>query len=409
MDNVFVGRQPIFDREQNVFAYELLFRDRSASTGSGLEGPNRSNTGDAATARVIVNTFTEIGLERIVGNSRAFLNLTKSFIIQRNLLGLPADRVVLEILEDVEIDDGVIRAVRRLKQEGYLIALDDFEFDESWRPLLLLADIVKLDIRSLSPAEIRRHVELLKPFGVKLLAEKIETPAEAQAFEELGFDYFQGYYFSKPNIISGQKMPANRASVLNLLGEIQSPETSVDRLEKIIAADVSLSYKLLLHLNSASFALSQKLDSIRSAIVYLGDNQIRNWATLLTLAGIEGKPNELTISSLTRARMCQLLAVQNGHNPADQFFTVGLFSTLDAMMDMEFAVLLQSLPLCSEVKSALLHFAGLPGRYLKCVLYYEQGEWEMLNAEIAILENLEITSIYLESIGWARERAAGLL
>ena len=266
MQDFYIGRQPIYGRNLDVYAYELLFRGGEANYADFTEG-------DRATSMVILNAFTEIGLDRVVGERLAFLNLTRGFIIGEYPLPVPHERVVLEVLEDVRPEPQVLRGLRRLKSEGYLIALDDFVFSERYRPLLPLADIVKVDCLHLSGDEIRDQVEQLKGFRGKLLAEKIETQEQFNICREVGFDFFQGFFLSRPGVIHEKGVSANRLNLLRLLADLQDPDCEFDRVHEIVAQDVALSYKILRHINTAAFGLRRRIESVREALVYLGFNK----------------------------------------------------------------------------------------------------------------------------------------
>ena len=398
MKTIFVGRQAIYDREQAIFAYELLFRANSRDARSGL---HNSGDGELATSQVIINTFTEIGLDNIVGTAYAFINLTKDYLLHHDFTILPPERVVLELLEHVIVDKEVIERSKELSQNGYTLALDDFVYSEAWEPLIEHVSIIKIDVMNFSDAEITRHLEILKPYKVKLLAEKVETHDEYHKLREMGFDYFQGYFLSKPNIVKGQALSANRFSILQLLGQLNDPKARTDDMEKTISRDVTLSYKLLRYLNSSWFALSREIDSIRSAIIYLGLSNIQSWATMVAISAISDKPHELTISSLVRGRMCELLAEHVGRHDAKIFFTVGFFSYLDALMDQPMDFLLKEIPLSQEIKAALLHHEGEKGQFLSCVRAYEEADWD--HVDLPGIEPDVITDAYLNAIAWARE------
>ena len=391
MDNIFVGRQPIFDRESNLYAYELLFRDGSQNSAGVLDG-------DQATSQVIINVFLEIGLERIVGPHRAFINFTRRFFVERESLPLPVDRVVLEVLEDVPPDAEVLAGLRAYVRDGYLVALDDFVFDESLRPLIELAHIIKIDLMALSRGELEEHVRLLRAYDVKLLAEKVETEEEFEYCKQLGFDYFQGYFLSRPNIVQGTQLPPNRLGLLQLLAKLQDPATEVSDLEEIISHDVTLSYKLLRYLNSAFFALPREVESLRAAVIYLGTQTIQQWASLLLLARLDERPCELMSQSLQRAKMCETLAKLAGRPRADSYFTVGLFSLLDALMRVPIQEIVEALHLTSEVRDALLRFEGPYGGALASVIAYEQGYYQ--DAQFLDLTPAQMTEAFLEAVGW---------
>jgi EAL and modified HD-GYP domain-containing signal transduction protein len=392
MDNIFVGRQPIFDRDSNLYAYELLFRDGAQNSAGVLDG-------DQATSQVIINVFLEIGLDRIVGPHRAFINLTRRFFTDQESLPLPAERVVLEVLEDVPSDPEVIAGLSAYVRDGYLVALDDFVFDESLRPLIELAHIIKIDLKAFSRSGLEEQVQLLRAWDVKLLAEKVETEEEFDYCRRLGFDYFQGFFLSRPNIVQGAQLPPNRLGVLQLLAKLQDPTAEASDLEEIIGHDVALSYKLLRYLNSAFFALPREVESLRAAVIYLGTQTIQRWASLLLLARLAERPSELMSQSLQRAKMCEVLAKLANRLHSDSYFTVGLFSLLDAVMRVPFQEIVEALPLTIEVHDALLRFQGPYGEALTSVIAYEQGYFR--ESQFADLTPAQMTEAYLESVSWA--------
>ncbi|MDX9739803.1 MAG: HDOD domain-containing protein [Gammaproteobacteria bacterium] len=387
----YLGRQPIYDGEQQVIGYELLFRQRDGAWRTPVDG-------DQATSRVIMHSFWELGLSRVVGNHKAFINVTRGFLLDPELLPPPGPQLVLEILEDIIIDDEVTAAVRELKARGYTIALDDFVYHEDLEPLVALADIVKLDVKELGAERLAEHTQVLRLHSLKLLAEKVETPEVYEYCAGLGFDYFQGYFLCRPRVLTGKRMPANRINALRLMAGLQARNLDLASLEKIISEDPALSYRLLRYINSAAFSPSSPIRSIRHAIVYLGENEIRRWATLLALAGIDDKPEALITTSLIRARMCELIAALEGERGKESAFIVGLFSTLDAIMDLPMEDVLTSLPLSSEITDALLHHAGPFAHALDITLSHERGDWDALEREDAIGD--VISTIYLEALEW---------
>lgn len=399
MPEVFVGRQPIYTRQLDVFAYELLFRSGEGEEASVMDG-------DQATSQVILNTFMEMGLDTIVGQKLAFINLTRDFILQDYAPVFPADRVVLEVLEDIPVDAELIEAVRRLSDQGYTIALDDFIYHERLQPLMEIADIIKVDVLALDKAALREHQAVLQQYNVKLLAEKVETQDEFRYCRELGFDYFQGYFFCKPEVIKGQRVPANRLVSLQLLARLQDPEADFRELEGLISQDVSLSYKLLRVINSAFYSLPRKVDSLRQALLMLGTRLITTWVSLIILAGIDDKPHELMVTAMVRAKMCELLAQALGRPGTDTFFTVGLFSALDALMDSPMEDVLRALPLSDDITAALLQYEGILGAALRCVLAYERGDWQAVSCPG--LDSAAIKDAYLRAIAWTTETSGKL-
>ena len=371
MHDIFVGRQPIYRKDLSLYAYELLFRgNHNAADASFTDN-------DAATSDVLYNTFIEIGLENIIGEHRAFVNLTERFLLGEYPLPCDNKRLVLEILETVKVTDNLIMAVKELKQKGYKIALDDFIYRPELKPLVPLADIIKIDLRALNEEQLRRYVAILRDKSdARLLAEKVETKEEFQLCLDLGFEFYQGYYFSKPHIIKGAAIPHSKLSVLQLISRIQDPSTGMVELERIISMDASLAYKLLRIANSAAFNLSKQVDTIKTALILMGMDRVKNWASMLALSKIEDKPGELLVMALVRANMSYELAKKMDAANPDSYFTAGMFSILDALLDRPMDEIVDKLPLSNEIRSALIEKSGNMGKVVDCVLHYEQGEWD---------------------------------
>lgn len=392
--NAFVARQAIFDRSLDVVGYELLFRRAAGDTTAQFEDRDR------ASMSVLLDSFLDLGLDQLVGEVPAFLNLTRSFFLSARNMPLPRERVVLELLEGEQIDAPLIESVRGYAQGGYRIALDDFEFEPGMEPLLEIADIVKLDVLALSPTQLEQQVEIVRPYDVVLLAEKVETTEHYEFCKDLGFDLFQGYFLCRPNVMGGHRIPANRLATLRLLAKLQDPHVELEALERVIREDLSLSYKLLRLINSAYYGLSQKVESIKQTLVLLGLHHIRAWVSLLTLSSLDDKPDELMATAMIRAKMCELLAERAGIEGADVYFTAGLFSTLDALLDMSMEDILEQLPLAADLNEALLERGGGMGEALECVVSYERGEWD----EVAFrdLDAPGIRGAYLDAVEFSR-------
>jgi len=397
-----VGRQSIYNRKLDVFGYELLYRPSES-----VNAAHGDIDGSVATGEVMLNTFFELGLEKIVGSNLAFINLTQDYIEGNIPIAFSGKSVVLEILENIEVTDSVISGVERLKSEGYTIALDDYIFEAHLLPLVPHVDIIKIDIMALSSDALKQGLkQLKKDFGGKLLAEKIETFDEFELCKSLGFDLFQGYFLEKPVIIKGTKMPSNKVSILYLLSRLQDQEVEFDELESLIKKDPSLSFKLLRYINSPSFNLDAEITSIKQAVMLLGMTTLKRWVTLIVLAGVSDKSPELIEKSLSRAYMCEQLSIALKKDNQDQYFIVGLFSVLDAMLDQEQSELLKQTPLHENIKQAILMRKGTLGKVLKCVIAYEHGDW--LNAKCGSVPMSEIQNKYLESIAWAKEQLSGM-
>ena len=400
MSDIFIGRQPIYDRKLGVYPYELLFRSEQSNAADITDG-------DKATSDVIVNAFLEIGLDNIVNKRKAFINLTRSFFVNHETISLPKDRVVLELLEDIEADDEVIEGVMRLSEQGYTIALDDFIYHESLKPLVKLANLIKIDIMSLDRNEIRDHVQALRKHPVKLVAEKVETQQDFDYCKDLGFDYFQGYFFAQPKVIRSRRLPNNRIAILKLLRRLQDPDITPDQLEDLVAQDVAFSYRILRYVNSAAYSLSRKIESIQQAVAIIGLQTIKSWTTLLAMSQVDNKPTELVVTAMVRGKMAEELARAEKYASPDAFFTIGLFSALDALMDNTMEEILTQLPLAEHISNALLHHQGVHGEILSCVLAYERGEWEQVKR--STLSMSRIRDCYLSAVHWAEDTCPQLI
>jgi len=393
MEKAFVGRQPIYRDGVEVFAYELLSRD------SELNRVTNTN-GDAAVAEALVEEFIGTGLERVVGPHPAFVNVSRDFILSDFCESVPKNGVVLQIAGDTPADETYLSALSHLSKQGYSIALHDFVYRDELRSLAEVADIVKLNVKSLNRSNLSQQLEAVRPFKVKTLAEAVETHEDYQYCKNLGFDYFEGFFFCKPQFAKDSPLPSNRLSTLHLLTKLQDPEISLRELELAVGQDVALTYRILRYLNSPMHALPRKVESLRHAIALVGTALIRQWASVIWLESIEEKPRELMIMAMVRAHMCQQLGVAMGKRNVDQFFTVGLLSLLDALMDRPMSVVLDELPLVDEVKDALMLRTGLLGTSLNCVEAYERCDWEKTSC--ATLDEKKIREAYLTSVAWSR-------
>ena len=395
MHNIFIGRQAIYDKDLKVSAYELLSRS-NAEHNEAFVGEHNANH---ATTIVMLNALTEIGLDQLVGKHPAFINLTYDFLIGDCKIPDLRSQLVLEILEDVEVTDELVTSVKRLSDSGYMIALDDFIYHDKMLPLVEIADIIKIDILQLDEQGLREHVKKLREYDVRLLAEKVESQEEYDLCKELGFDYFQGYFFCKPKVVESQRAPANRLTIINLLAKLQDSEVQIEELEELISQDLALSFRLLKYINSAAFALQREVDSIHHAIVMLGLNTIRSLANLMLMSNIDDKPHELLVIAIVRARMCEELGTNIDKKMKDVFFTAGLFSVIDALMDTSMEDIINQLPLSSVLKDALLTRDGIVGEALKCCIAFERADWA--NVQCADIDKSIIQKSYFDAVIWS--------
>lgn len=393
MENLYIARQPIYDRQLKVIGYELLYRDSDTDRAVFSDG-------DLASSQAILNSFLHIGIDNLTGSALVFINLPEGFITKEALTPMFREQCVLEVLENVEPTEEVIAGVKRLKELGFKIALDDFEYQDKFRPLMKLADFIKVDVLGKDKRQLTREVTFLRAMSVKLIAEKVETQEMKQLCEELGFDYFQGYFFCRPQTLTHRNVAANKAVVLNLIAKLQQDDTSLEEVERILAQDVALSYKLLRYINSAAFSLRREVESIKDAIILLGLDNVRNWLTLIVMTRLDkSKPRELIVVAMIRARMCELLAQDSHPEFSRQMFIIGLFSVLDALMDQPMIDLLDTVILSTPIKLALLEHAGPQGAVLNTVLAYERMDSQRL-AE-SEFEPQVISSAYFEAVKWA--------
>jgi c-di-GMP phosphodiesterase len=386
---VFIARQPIFDRELVVTGYELLFRGANQNVAVISDH-------DEATSTVVINAFTELGLDNVVGERRAWLNVSRDFLLGGFAKALPRGRVVLELLEDQQVDDALIESLTDHRARGYEIALDDFAGNEELLPALDHVDIVKVDLLGRDPAAVAEDVDRLSCRGLTLLAEKVETREEYERCLELGFDLFQGYFFCKPERMEARGVAPNRLTMLQLVAALQDPTIEIRELERLVTRDVALSYRLLRYINSAFFGLRREVDSISRALMLLGVANVKRWATLSIFAGVDEKPRELIETALVRAHFCELA----GEGNKDQLFTLGLFSVVDALMDAPMEDVLASMPFPDEMRAALIDHSGPKGELLATALSFERGEFSPPDHRFG--------SAYIDAMAWATNAAGEL-
>jgi len=396
--DVYLARQPIYDRELNVVAYELLYR---AGEEKNRAGP--LNDPDGASTRVLVNAFSEIGLDKITGGLPALINVTEKFLVSGALPASLKGKLIPELLENITITNQLIDSLKKMVDSGYQFALDDFQYQETWRPLMDLSSIVKIDVMTLGKSGTMRQVHEIRRSNqckAKLLAEKVETHQEFEFYKALGFDYFQGYFLARPNIVKDKGIPASKMVILSLVGVINDPKSDVEDVERVVSQDARLSFKLLKIVNSAAFALRREVRTIAEAVNIIGFNELRIWANMLSLSSIDNKPNNLLLTGMVRAKMCQLLAKKFNYPDANIYFTTGLISLLDALLDLPIEAVLEQMPIARDIKDAILFRTGILGKLLDAVIAYEEGRWEDTN--IPPISTTDIFSVYIEALEWAQ-------
>jgi len=399
--DVLVGRQPILDKRNQTVAYELLFR-------SGAENRFDGTDGNVASTAVIANSFLTIGCNRVLGSKRGFINFTRTLLVEGHASILPKDRVVIEILEDVEPDGEVVEACRKLKETGYSLALDDVGAADEQSPLHPYVEYAKLDWMAL-PAEARAPLcGFFRDMGLRVLAEKVETKEDFEAALACGCELFQGFYFARPEILSARHVPASKLACIRLLSEIQKPDLDFESLEALVRPDIGLTQKLLFFVNSAAFSRRQRIDSLPQALVYLGEHNIRKWVTLAAMPKMaSGKPGELVTASLTRARFCELAAehAQPRQRPASCFL-IGLLSLLDAMVGRPIEELVEELGLETHVAAAILGKSSegdIMRSLLELSVAFERSDFDgaVRFARISGIVPAVAGELHVEAITWA--------
>jgi c-di-GMP-related signal transduction protein len=373
MHEKFIARQPIFDKRLRVHAYELLFRG----------GPqNFFQARNNAASSVIADSITLFDLQTLTGHARAFINVDE---LARRLGAprlLPADRIVVEILESVQPTDEIIGICRELRQDGYLLALDDFLGDPKLQPLVDLAHYLKVDFTLLDADGRKRVAQQFSGNGVALLAEKVETQQDLDEARHLGYTYFQGYFFCKPSMLETRDIPGNKLIQLQLISAVTGPELNYDAIESLLKQEPSLLYRLLRYLNSPALGLRSEVHSIRNAIALLGDREFRRWISIFAVVAMSsGKPPELIHTALTRAYFCEEFSASAGlREKSSSMFLMGLLSVSDALLDKPIGDVLKSLPIDADIKSAL---CGGENRYrdlYEVLLALEHAEWPKLTS-----------------------------
>lgn len=394
---IFVARQPIFDVSKQVVGYELLFRD-------GIQNcfPAAAQ-GDDATCGVISSGLS-IGFEALTGGKRAFINFTESNI-QTGLAKLvPEQFLAVEILETVEPTGDIVSACRELKKEGYQIVLDDFVFQAKYQPFIELADIIKIDFLACVPQK-RAFMRKIIPPSVQLLAEKVENEEDFRSGVEMGYSFFQGYFFSRPVVISHKEISPSRLLQIQLIQQVNRDDFDVAQLEDVIKRDVAFTYKLFKYINSAWFGFSSRIQSIRQAVVLLGQREIRRWVSLMTMRDLsQDKPAELLTTAVIRGRLCEQISHLTGHpQEAASAFVVGMFSLLDALLDRQMEDIIPELSLAPEVTAALKGEMTILGKVLGLARAYELADWEIVAAwcDKLSVDEAKIPALYQEAVRWA--------
>lgn len=398
---VFVARQPIFDKNHRVVAYELLFRSSMSNSFSYSDG-------DRATIEVIKNSFINIGIDKIVGDKKAFINFTEK-ILKSDVVDILSPKViVIEVLENVEPTEEIFNVCKNLKSKGFILALDDFVFNSKYINLIKIADIIKVDFMITKGYERKKIIELVKNKNIKFLAEKVETMEEFKQAVDFGYSYFQGYYFSKPSIVSQKMIPENKMINLKVLRELNKEDFSMDNLINLIKKDISLSYKFLKLINSANFGFKSRITSLNQAVALLGEEEVKRWLYFIVVNTFgDDKPEIITINTLTRARFVELIFEKiDLKDNAFNGYLIGMLSMIDVLLDRPMYEILNELLISSEIKEALLgEKVNIYSKILNLVISYEKGQWSKVFSiarEIKVDEKY-LPKAYIDAIQWVKE------
>lgn len=395
----FVARQPILTSEEKVFGYELLFRNGVDECFGG--------TDHELASRSTVQTSMLVGLDVLCDGQKAFVNCSREVLLKEYITLLPSTHAVVEVLEIVPAVDLVIAACRRLKEAGYLIALDDFEPIDIREPLVEVADIIKVDIRQ-TPLDQAAAMVIRYAPRICMLAEKVETREEFLAVKQAGFVYFQGYFFRKPEILTTHEIPENRANYLRMWQAASRPQIDVREIENLIKGEASLCYRLLRYLNSPAFGLANEIQSVRHALTMLGEREVRRWIRLVaTLGAGQDKPTELVLSALTRGRFCELFSSKIRHQGSD-LFLLGLLSLMDAILQIPMDQVLENVPVDREIRAALQGKRSSLTTFYQLMVAQESADWQTV-AELAKLLRIPESSVaenYWTAVRWAQQVTA---
>lgn len=394
----YVARQPIIDCEQNLVAYELLFRD-----GESNQFPNICP--DTATSNILSNNHLNLGIEKVTDNQIAYINFHEDTLIKNFPSFLDPKNVVIEILEDVPISDELLDACRKLKAKGFRFALDDHDFDPKWDVFFPLIDIIKVDVLSLSLLEISKYIRRLSAYNVTLLAEKVETNELFQKLKFLGFTLFQGYFFARPEMIKQKKPNINQKAIFELIEHASKKALDFDAISQTFSKDPSLTYKLLRFINSPVYGQNQEITSLKHALAYIGELELKKFISLLALSDLSSeKCRELMRFSLVRAKFCELISdkLQDDNNPPKAFLT-GILSFIDGMLDQPIEAVFEIIPIHAEIRAALKNENNYLKHYLTLAKLVERGQWQKANL-LATKLRLNPNDIYQAnyvSIEWA--------
>ncbi|SFD32963.1 EAL and HDOD domain-containing protein [Pseudoalteromonas denitrificans] len=395
---VYTARQAIFNRKKHVVAYELLFRDGLSNAFPNIES-------NQATAKLLLDSQFNQGIKVITSGKKALINFPEKALLDLLPSLLPPDQVIIEILEDVRPTEQVYEACKTLFHKGYKLALDDFVYSKPWLPFIKICRLIKIDIMETPLDTVAPLIEKLKQYkSLKLLAEKVETNDEFLQAKAMGFDYYQGYFFCKPEIIEQKDVDNSQAAILALYNEVLRKNMNYEKLASHFEHDTALSYKLLRFINSGLFSVKEEIGSLRQALVYLGEERVKKFVCMIITAHLaQSKPSELTELSIVRARFCELIAIKVSPGMSNNAFILGLFSLIDAILDKPMEDILLTLPISDNIKDALLGKNNILLNILEVEKAYEKASWWAMKkaCEKLNLDEDSLAKYYTESISWA--------
>lgn len=401
----YAARQPILDKNKQLFGYELLFRD-------GLVNAFPNIDGDEATSKMIEGSQFSFGLDDFLGDKPGFINFTLETLVKKYPSMLPREQIVVEVLETIQPGKRLLAECQELKEQGYTLALDDYVHRNVWRHFYPYVDIIKIDVRTTSDETIDEIKQALTDFPhIKLLAEKVETNEAFQYALKQGFDYFQGYFFSKPEILHTRALSPAQLALAELLYETSKAEIDLVKITEVFKRDVTLSYKLLRYSNSAIFRRRAEIETIKHALVVLGQAELKKFLSLLFTAQIStDKPAELLRMAMTRACFAEGLAGLSSNVPQDKAYLTGMMSLMDAILDEPIQSVMEKLPLAAEIKVALVERSGVLATYISLIECYENADWEQATQLINTLKlpANKIPDAYHHAVQWANEQMKAL-
>jgi EAL and modified HD-GYP domain-containing signal transduction protein len=386
MGELLIGRQPIYDRALQVVGYELIHHAEGVPAGEASPGQ-------------VLDALMELGMDHLVGPHPAWIGVTGGWLTSDRLLALPPERLVLQIPRDALAEPGLRPSVVALAERGFRFALAPYVPGPDADALLPHVRMAKLNLDGDDPGTVEKALATLRAHGTQVVADHVETPEVFEQCRATGFQRFQGHFLSKPQLVQARRLPAGKAALLKLLAELNDPRTDAQRIEALVARDPGLTTRLLKHINAPYFGLSRTVESMRQAVVLLGLDAVRRWATLIMLVELSDKPQALMGTALVRARMCEDLGTAGGHTAPGMFFTVGLLSVLDALTDVPMHELVVQFPLAEPVRDALLEREGPAGDALSVAVAYERGLWDELTR--LPLPPGAVRNAYVEAVTWA--------